>query len=266
METVHKDIRAFLQKLGLTTTEVTLYVASLEWGPQTTTELAKRSGIKRTTTQSALLTLIEKGMMSLYSQSGKSIYTATDPNLIECRFTEQIDKLKKQQLDFINLLPLFDDLRSQSATTTEVSSFQGKEGVKTAVDTALFCASRRWKIIAPDKNFFSEGDRDYADYFIKVRKQRGIKAQSLWEPSFVAKRTIDETAFEFRNPRVLPKGLAGKFKSTIIVFDSSVVFANSAHELSAVLIRSKEISETMEVFFDGLWKASSAIPKRNRKK
>lgn len=265
MTAIHADIKASLQELGLTQTEVTLYVVSLEHGPQTTTELAKRSSIKRTTAQSALSTLIEKGIMAVHSQSGTSIYNAIDPNLIERRFTERIDDLKKQQLDFINLLPLFDDLKNQSVTTTEVSSFQGVTGVKTAVDAALFCASRQWKIIAPEKNFFSEGDKDYADYFIKIRKQRSIKAKSLWEPSFVARRTFDQAAFEIRDPRVLPKKFAGKFKNTIIIFDSSVVFISSVRELSAVLIRSKEINQTMEVFFDGLWEASSSIPKRNMK-
>ena len=262
MINIHKDIKTFLQELGLTPTEINLYVTSLKCGPQTASELAKRAGIKRTTAQSALSALIVKGMVTLHSQTGSHVYMSIEPQLIERRFTEQIDTLKKQQLDFINLLPLFDNFSSQSSATTEVSSFQGAEGVKTAVDTALFCASRKWKIIAPEKNFFSEGDKDYADYFIKTRKQRGIKAQSLWEPSFVTKRTFDDVAFEFRDPRVLPKELAGRFKSTVIIFDASVIFVNSAHELSAVLIRSNEISQTMTVMFDGLWTSAKKIPKR----
>ena len=263
MSTSRNDISDFLSRLGLTDTEISLYITALQFGPQTAAELAKRSGIKRTTAQSALSSLLEKGMVGVHFQSDTSHYTAIDPHLIDRQFIEQIDALKKQQLDFINLLPLFEDIADQSATATEVASYQGISGVKTAVDAALFCVSRQWKIIAPEHNFFSEGDKEYSDYFIRIRKQREIKAKSLWESGFVAKRTFDATAFAFRNPRVLPKNMTGKFKSTIIIFDSSIVFVSSAWETSAILIKSAEINQTMEVFFDGLWANAKKIPKRN---
>lgn len=263
MKNIHRDITTFLDQMGLTPTETSLYITGLQFGPQTTTEIAKRTGIKRTTAHSALLSLAQKGLVGIHTQTDTNYYTMKDPTLFERGFVEKIDDLKKQQLDFINLLPLFDDLTQQKATTTEVATYNGFEGVKTVVDTALYCASRTWKIIAPERNFFSESSKEYAEYFIKVRKQRGIKAQSLWEPSFVQKRTFDKTAFEFRNPRVLSKTLEGKFKNTIIIFDNSVAFIGSSKEASAVLIRSAEISNTMEVFFDGLWENSKPIPKRH---
>ncbi|MCB9812764.1 hypothetical protein H6778_03850 [Candidatus Nomurabacteria bacterium] len=261
MATIHKDIKDFLTSWGLTQTEISLYLTGIQYGSQTTAEFARRSGIKRTTAQSALTSLVQKGMMAVHSQSGVSNYTATDPHHLERVFAEQIDEIKKQQLDFINLLPLFEDMTDRAAVATEVSQYQGFEGVKTAVDAALFCASRRWKIIAPERNFFSESDPDYAKYFIKVRTQRGIKAKSLWEPAFVTKRTFGAVDFEFRDPRILPKSLVGRFKTTIIIFDSSVLFISAATTLSAVLIRSDEIRETMEVFFDGLWLTAKQIPK-----
>ena len=266
MKPIHQDITDFLSELGLSPTETALYIANLQFGKQRATELAKRSSIKRTTTHSAITSLIEKGMVSMHTQSGVSYFTATDPNLIERRFVAKIDNLKKQRLDFINLLPLFEDLAGQTAGATEVASFHGEDGVRTAVDTALYCASREWKILAPERNFFSEGETEYADYFIRTRKQRGIKARSLWEPAFIKGRTFDADAFHFRDPRILSEHLAGKFKSTVIIFDSSVLYINSSNEQSAVLIKSREIKDTMEVFFDGLWKASLPIPKRNTKK
>jgi sugar-specific transcriptional regulator TrmB len=266
MTQIHTEIKNFLMEQGLTQTEISLYVTSLQFGSETAAKLAKLSGVKRTTTHSALLNLVEKGMMGIHVQAGTSHYTATDPNLIERTFVEKMDILKKQQLDFINLLPLFEDMTKAQNISSEVSSYHGMAGVKTAVDSALYCVSRRWKIISPERNFFSDSDKDYADYFMKLRKQRGIKAQSLWEPAFVKKRTFDEVAFEFRNPKVLPEKLSGKFKATIIIFDSSVIFITSAIEMSAVLIKSQEIAGTMEVFFDGLWASSKAIPKRNIRK
>lgn len=262
MAHIHKDITTFLSDIGLTATEISLYVAGLRAGAATVSELAKQTGIKRTTTHSALSSLESKGLVGTHLQTGTTTYVMKDPNLIEQSISEKIETLKNQRLDFINLLPLLTDLSAQGSGATEVSTYTGFAGVKTVVDTALYCASRRWKIISPERNFFSEGGREFGEYFIRIRKQRGIKAKSLWESSFVQKRTFDETAFTFRDPRILPKSVEGKFKTTVIIFDSSVAFISSVGEQTAVLIKSPEISATMEIFFDGLWDSAKSIPKR----
>ncbi len=262
MAHIHKDITTFLSGIGLTVTEIALYIAGLQSGIATVSELAKQTGIKRTTAHSALASLEQKGLVGTHVQTGTTTYSMKDPNLIEQNISEQIETLKHQRLDFINLLPLLTDLSAQGSGATEVSTFTGFAGVKTVVDTALYCASRRWKIISPEQNFFSENGHEYSDYFIRVRKQRGIKAKSLWESSFVHKRTFDQTAFEFRDPRILPKSVEGKFKTTIIIFDNSVAFISSAGEQTAVLIKSPEIATTLEIFFDGLWDSAKPIPKR----
>lgn len=262
MTHIHKDIATFLIDMGLTQTEVTLYVTGLQMGQATVAELSKHTGIKRTTAHSALSSLEQKGLVGIHTQTGTTTYVMKDPNLIEQGITEKIETLKTYRLDFINLLPLLTDLSAQGSGATEVSTYSGFAGVKTVVDTALYCASRRWKIISPERNFFSESSREYSDYFIRTRKLRGIKARSLWESSFVHKRTFDQTAFEFRDPRILPKSVEGKFKTTIIIFDGSIAFISSAGEQTAVLIKSSEIAATMEVFFDGLWESAKSIPKR----
>lgn len=254
-----------LKRLGFTDTEIKLYLTGLQLGSSTATELAKAAGIKRTTTHSALLSMEEKGLVGGHEQAGKKLYTMEAPQVLERRYVEAIDALKGEHLDFLNALPLFDAFTKTGAQPTEVSSFSGKEGVKSAVDAALYCSSRHWKIIAPKRNYFSEGGTEYGDYFIKIRRQRQIKARSLWERSFIKGRTFSETAFTFRDPRLIPKHLEGKFKSTLILFDESVLFINSAKEDTAVLIRSKEINDTMSVFFEGLWALSKPIPKSHHR-
>ncbi len=49
----------------------------------------------------------------------------------------------------------------------------------------------------------------------------------------------------------------------LIIFDASVAFIGSSKEANAVLIRSAEIHDTLELFFDGLWETARPIPERN---
>ncbi len=120
------------------------------------------------------------------------------------------------------------------------------------VEEALYCKERKWDIIAPAENFFSEFDKTYAKYFLETRKRKGIISRSLWETAERG-RSLSEIEKKERNPRLLPKVMRGKFKSVIIIFDDKVAIISSLRELSAILIQSKEIRDTMEALFEGLW-------------
>jgi len=263
---MHQEIQTFLQTRGLTDTEIKLYIQSLVSDVSTAAQLAQQSGIKRTTVYSALVSLEQKGLMSVVHSGEIKKYEATKPELIENQLAQEIDTLQTQKNGFSEVLPLFARMMTEHSTSTSVQQYTGERGVRTAIVQALFCADRSWKIIAPTKNYFSQTDKAYADYFIKTRKQRNIAAQSLWEPAFVKSRKFSHSTIDSRNPRILAKEYEGKFASTIILFDQKVLFINSIHDLSAVVISSPEIYSTMELFFAGVWNVSKPVPKNKLKK
>jgi hypothetical protein len=156
------------------------------------------------------------------------------------------------------IIPLLKSRKSQKEEVFKVSHFEGAEGIKLVVEKALYCQSRQWKIIAPAKNFFSDFDENYARYFLKTRRANGVKAQSLWEFK-PGRRILSAEEIKERNPRYLPKTMHGKFQSVVIVFDDKVAFISSMKNLSAVLIQSREINETLAAIFSGLREGSVPI-------
>jgi len=123
---------------------------------------------------------------------------------------------------------------------------------------ALDCKSRHWDIIAPVKNFFSEFDKDYAQYFLKSRNDRNLSSRSLWESqdkhSYITADQIKE-----RNPRILPEVMHGKFKSVLCLYDDKVLMISSLKSKTAVIIQSKELHNTLSAVFEGLWGASQEL-------
>lgn len=259
---MHTQIAGYLKSVGMTDTESVLYVAGLPEGMCSVQTFAKITSISRTTIYSALATLEQKGLVSKSSKNGKSFYKMSSPDVIGQRLSEQINELQDRKDNFTEIVPLFDRLLDTQGDSVAATNFQGAQGVKTVVDMALFCVSRKWKIIAPAHNFFSEADGQYGKYFMKVRKQRGITAHSLWERPFLKKRHFTQEVLEIRNPRILPASFTGKFQSTIILFDDKVAFINSAKSQSAILIESKEVYETVEVLFDGLYTSSRPVVRK----
>ncbi len=251
-----------LKKIGLTETEADIYLTGLSFPAVSAAEIAKQTGIKRPTVYHALETLMQKGLAAKRGTGNRLAFTMTDPENIKKLVDQQIDQMKEQKKSLDELIPLIAGRAKADASQVEVIQYDGIEGIKLVVEEALYCRSRKWDIIAPRKNFFYEFESDYAKYFMGTRKARGITTRSLWERhEGGAKKTPggytpSESVMRERNPRFLPPTLTDKFRSVVIIFDDKVAIIPSYKNLSAILIKSTEIQETMSAIFEGLWLAA----------
>ncbi len=249
-----------LTNIGLTTTESQIYLAGLRGKRMGVNELVKETGIQRTTIYHALHTLAEKGLVAKQQVGSRLAFTMTPPEQIERYIGQRMRFLADQVALAQQLAPLLARNKT-SESGTSVVQYEGIEGIMAAIDVALYCRSRRWDIIAPRKNFFSEFDKKYARYFLETRKKRGIVTRSLWETddkrhTSPSGRHLSAEEIARRNPRYLPKALQGTFRAVMIIFDDSVMYITSLGEKSAVLITSKELAEMMRAMFNGLWLAA----------
>lgn len=245
-----QDANALLASLGLSKTEIAIYRAGLSLSPASATQLGRKTGIKRPTVYHALETLMLKGLAAKKGSGARLAFSMAEPTMLKSLVDRQIDKLTLQKSSIDALVPI---LTKQSAPAkVDVAHYEGLEGVRSVVEEALYCRSKRWEIIAPKDNFFSQFDRTYARYFHETRARRGIVARSLWEKG-LPRHVLNETELKQRNPRWLPDGMKGAFASLIILFDDKVAIVSSYDALSAILIRSEEINSTFRAVFDALW-------------
>lgn len=259
---INERVAELLNQLGLSKTEQQLYLIGLTKPSVTVSELIDTTGVNRTTAYHALGTLKQKGFVTEARLQGKLIYNMTPPVDIEAYLDRRyaaLDNQRQQLKDIANLFPKY----ITNQTRTVVEKFEGIEGVKEAIDRALYCKRSEWRIIAPRDNFFSQMGAGYADYFIMTRRAHGIKARSLWEPAEKEAKLGLDIIFE-RHPHYLPKELAGQFKSVIIIYDDKALFISSTQNPNAVIVCSKELVGALIVMFDGLWSLSQkpTSPKR----
>lgn len=248
-----KQLIPILTELGLTQTESTLYIAGLSAGPVPVSDLAKITGIKRTTVYHALEGLLEKGIAAKHGTPDALVFEMSSPQQVSRLIDQRVSLLENQKRLLGTLSPSV--LTAPPATPVKVSHFEGIEGIKLAIEEALYCTSRKWDIIAPSKNFFSEFDERYAQYFLETRKARGIVARSLWERDS-SRKNISAEDLSMRQPRYVPPVMYGTFSSVIILFDDKVLLISSLKELSAIYIHSQEMHTTMKALFEGLWSVS----------
>ncbi|OGF27831.1 hypothetical protein A2331_07035 [Candidatus Falkowbacteria bacterium RIFOXYB2_FULL_34_18] len=250
-----EKINLILKNIGLTDTETNIYLTGLQYSSIGVNRLEKETKIKRTTIYHAINTLSKKGLVSKKDTGAKLVFMMTRPENIQRLLNKEIEILENQKTELDEIIPLLNQHQQKEEANFNVAHFDGIEGIKLVIEEALYCKSRHWDVIAPPKNFFSDFDKKYAEYFMNTRKRKKISARSLWE-SKADKKVLTPEDLKQRQPRILPNIMYGKFKSIIIIFDDKVAIISSLKESSAILIQSREVHDTMLALFDGLWHIS----------
>jgi sugar-specific transcriptional regulator TrmB len=252
---MHKLI-SYLEELGLNHSEARVYIAGIGYArPAGVHELQKQCELKRPTVYHNLNLLEERGLVSKVRSQNRTLYTFSSPNQLEWLVQQEIRNSKAKLRSVASFIREFDEV-SPLQTATSVRHFEGAEGVKQAIESALYCKNPEWLVIAPFNNFFRQFDKNFSRYYLVTRKRHEIRSRTLWEKPDPGGRKLTKEEVSERQPRYLPNVMQGKFTATIIIFDEKVAIIQSINELSAILIESKDISDTYRAMFEGLWGAS----------
>lgn len=254
MDKLEKQCQAF----GLKPSEARVFLAGLRQGTFGVQELSIQTGMKRPTIYHALGSLEQKGLIAKKSVGRRLAFIARPPERLRDMLDQQARELEEKQAALEALLPML-ATPAHVSSKMQVQHLEGIEGEKTLVDEALYCQSRRWDILAPRKNFFSDMDPAYAKAYLAARQSREIMARTLWErplPGQLERRLLTPLEIKARNPRYLPESFRGRFASTLILFDDKAVMLSSLAAKQGLLIQSPEVHDLLTLMFDGLWLAS----------
>lgn len=251
-----QDIIPELESLGLGKTEAKLYVAGLPYAePVGVQELQKVTGLKRPTIYHNLELLASHGLVSKVTSMNRTLYMFSAPESLERNVEAELREAKAKIHVLARVVKQLEAIQPTSSQMT-IKHLEGIQGIKTAVDMALFCRKPEWRIIAPIDNFFRTFDARYAEYYLVTRRRHGIKARTLWEQPDSEGRRLTKQEIADRNPRFLPEVMRGQFNATTLLFDNKAAIITSEKEQSAIIIESAELSSLFGALFEGLWSVS----------
>ncbi len=239
------SLTKILEKTGLRTTEAKVYMASLELGAASVSNIAKEANIKRTTVYPALKSLIEKGLMNSTVTGIKQSYEATSPDKLE-RF---VDDQKKIVTDAI---PDFMSLYTKELGSGEMKRYKGVAGMRQAFkyvlselkpgDEYLFISdSDKW--INLDPEFLTH----YVDERAKLKlKQRGLVHDTTG--------VINKLRMQ-QDPNIQIKRLPDKydFRSNIMITSELVIIQKLVEPMEVTTIKDKNIADFQRDIFNILW-------------
>jgi len=238
------EIKATLEQLGLHDKKADIYLASLELGGATVIEIAKKSGVKRTTCYDILMDLEKDGFISETAKGKKRLFVGEDPENIQ-------KKLREKESLFSEILPQLKSVYNITGVKPKIRFYEGKEGLREVyADTLKYKAEILGFISDPIVRVLGE---EWAENYLKTRTKKGITLRGIypatvWMKTRMAPRDQEQLrASKLIDPKKYP------FSIEINIYGFQKVALMSAKEETGIIIEGKEIYNTMKLIFELLW-------------
>ncbi len=239
-----------LKSLGFTENEIEIYTSLLELGEASYTELAKKTGIKRTSLYSMVSDLQERGIVQAHIDS--RTLSAIPP-------AELFSLLQGQVLQLHKLIPQLSALGKKDRAISRVKFYLGSENIKRAYfeeeqpippvkDRLVYIITgpRTWG------EFWDKHAPGFSDMYNKELKRRGYKLFTLSSgdphPPF-DRKVVPEYNMQVKH---LPADYVYDFD--LEIRPNSIVISDLLSEQPyAVKIISTELAKALGNFFQFTW-------------
>ncbi len=232
-----------LESVGLKPKEAKVYLALLEIGRCTVSQIAKPSGLKRSIIYVILSDLIKSGYVSRLPDRKVNEYQALDPSLI-------IAGRKGALKNFIEMLPYFQTLRNKGKSRPRMHYIETKEGIWNTYEEMNY---------AKDAFFISAYEQINKCFPGGVEKW--IKNYKKGFYPLIGRHLVPDDPEEikigksFKEIKQKVKYLPGvkKFNMDFTIYENKLAITSLEEEPFMVLIESEVLVNSIKPIFEAAW-------------
>ncbi len=256
MKKINNPLQKGLELIGLSENETAIYLALLELGKGTVSEISRKASLNRTTGYDVLDRLVSKGLASISGKEPKQEYVAESPDHIESLIESE---LKKRETELSEARQIIPELKSMHnlVSRPKVLFYEGKEGLQKVYEDTL---SSHEEILA----YASVEDIEptlphYFPLYYKRRAKAGIPIRAIFPESKDARERAALDKEEIRQSAIIPNEKYG-FHPEINIYDNKIMIASWREKLG-IIIESAEIADAMKKIFELAWSEAKRLDK-----
>ncbi|MCA9496678.1 MAG: hypothetical protein KC589_07045 [Nanoarchaeota archaeon] len=230
------EIERVLEKIGLSSNEIKIYLTLIDWGSLKAGKIAKLAKIDRSSCYNSLKSLIEKGVVS-YVLIGKiKWFQASNPDKL-------LMYVKEQEEDLKVILPQLKQRNKHLKTEGQVRVFKGIKGVKslfmeiikTGEDNYVFGSEGQFSKIMPE----------FALQFDRMKQEKNIKTKMI----------IREKRMELDNKTTEYRFFPDVVNSPAVtnIFGDKIIILIWTDEPEGILIENEASARAYKSYFDFMW-------------
>lgn len=237
-----------LEFIGFSEKEVLVYLALLEIGKGTVTQISRKAGINRPTGYHILASLEAKELVRVSGREPKQEYVAESPDQIEKMLLKKIESDQTYIKEARKIIP---ELKSMHNVTDrpKVLFYEGREGMEKVYEDTL-TSTEPIRAYANVENMHM-GLPGYFPEYYKRRAGKGIAIRAIIPDSKTGQERRDLDSKEMRETALVPISVFN-FTPEINIYDDKVMIASWREKLG-VIIKSSEIADAMKKIYELAW-------------
>lgn len=243
MKTDSKEVRCLLEQYGFSENEAAIYLFLLRSFEPTVFEIAKETGVPRTTVYATLELLKKQGFISQSRRNNVARFSAESTN--------QLMNLLKRKEEVVNeLMPHIRAIASRHIDAPTAKLFVGLDGVRSGLEDILETLKTRkiQHIYATSQPDLMEYLPKYFPRWLKEREDLGVFTKLIL-PHAAHGYLVSN---ELREVRFLPEAFPFDCSVTICG-DKCAFFSVRADDVYCVIIESQSIAAMLRQFFLFSW-------------
>ena len=237
------DLNKVLEQLGLQNKENEVYLALLELGLASVSEIAIKANIKRTTTYDVLSSLIKRGLVSQSSRGKKRLFIAEPPEKLK----GWIDRRQKRLED---IMPILKSLYNVSGVKPKIRYYEGIIGLKKVYTDTIDYQGELLAFVSAE-DIKSRLGTDFTEWYIHKRKEANISVRAI-APLNEQNIKYKERDKKFLKQTLLVPEDKFPFNMEMNIYGNKVAFMSFKEEMG-IIIESNDISNNLRSLFELSW-------------
>ncbi|MBS3151642.1 hypothetical protein J4443_04645 [Candidatus Woesearchaeota archaeon] len=249
-------IEVILEKIGLTKSEIKIYLALLELGSTSKGPLVKKAGITSSKVYEVLDKLIDKGLASYILKNKVKYFKAAPPNRVKDYLEERKEEINEQQKAFEKMLPYLKEKSSFLKEDIDAEIFKGWRGMGTVFEDMVNTLNKGEidYVFGASKGYDPKKTRNFYDKYQIKTIRKGIKIKAIFnensreyfEKSKVAKRHIDVKYLDQNTP------------TEINIYKNKVLIIILSQTPIIIMIKGGEVESSFRQYFEAMWKIAKS--------
>jgi len=242
-----------LEKIGLTKSEISVYLALLKLGQTTAGPIVDEAKVTRSKIYDILERLKNKGLVSYITKESTKYFSAADPKNILEYLEEKEKEIHKDKESVKKILPelLLQQTLAEKKKIAEI--FIGIKGMGNAFNVLIneFDSKETYYAFGAGKG---ENVKQIQLFFLKLHQQRlkkKIKSKIIFNESSRGLFGSQE-----KSKLVEARYLAGSTPTAINIYKNFTVIAILNKEPITFLIINKETADSFREYFQVMWKSA----------
>jgi len=248
-----------LEDAGLEDKQARVYLAALELGGATVTQIARKAKVQRVNTYYVLDQLMHQGLISSSQRQTGAVYMATSPKNFVKRAEVNLEQLH-------NALPQFLAIENSNSHRPVITFYEGKEGMIQVLDDMIHTMEKlpveqREILEYLSVESATESINDAQMNFMAQRIKKKIRLRWILPNTPMAQVYVETAQESYRDIRLVPPERF-PLNTEMNIYGNKINMLAEKGAEGGVIIEHPELAQTQREIFELAWLGAESLSAR----